>query len=192
VYELADPEPEAKPEEPKVEVKEESKPMHKLDKIAAIRKLHEDILEAEESLDEPNNALDIDPSAVTLSAYARTGNVWNREYVRPYTAGYLPPARNVMTRGMPGASRPMTAQRAEQIDEIYEVKKRLAKKNIPCSIDTLKYALLMPEDLPPENLNHLSLPAPGAGLMSNPFLKLGKKKGKKKKGKKGKGKKGKK
>jgi hypothetical protein len=50
----------------------------------------------------------------------------------------------------------------------------------------------MPEDLPPENLNHLSLPAPGAGLMSNPFLKLGKKKGKKKKGKKGKGKKGKK
>lgn len=188
-FEMVDPEAE-KIEDTKgktVEVVQESQPLHKLSKIANIRKLHEEILEGDESADEPNNILDYDPTAVTLSAYSKSGQIFNREVSRPHTAGYLPPARNILSRGLSGQSRPVTAQRASQIDEVYEVKKHLAKKNIPCSIDTIKYGLLMPEDLPPESLTHLSLPIAGSGLLSNPFLKLGKKAGKgKKKGKKGK------
>lgn len=168
-------------------VVQESKPLHKMSKIDTIRKMHGEILEGDESVDEPNNILDYDPTAVTLSAYSKSGQIFNREVSRPHTAGYLPPARNILSRGLNGPNRPVTAQRAGQIDEIYEVKKHLAKKNIPCSIDTIKYGLLMPEDLPPESLTHLSLPIAGSGLLSNPFLKLGKKAGKgKKKGKKGK------
>ena len=52
----------------------DEQPFHKMDKIATIRKIHEDILEADESVDEPTNILDFDPSAVTLSAYAKCEN----------------------------------------------------------------------------------------------------------------------
>ena len=196
-FEMQDPEPETvlppvKNDTKMNEVAEVStQPVHKMTKIETIRKLHGEILEGDESVDEPNNILDYDTNAVTLSAYSKSGQLWNnRDHARPHTAGYLPPARNIMTRGLSGQSRPVTAQRASQLDEINEVKKQLAKKNIPCSIDTLKYGLLMPEDLPTESLTYLSMPAPGAGLLVNPFTKLakkGKKKGKKgKKGKKSK------
>ena len=193
-FEMQDPEPETVLPPVKSEVKASevvevvSQPVHKMTKIETIRKLHEEILEGDESVDEPNNILDYDTNAVTLSAYSKSGQLWNnRDYARPHTAGYLPPARNIMSRGLSGQSRPVTAQRASQLDEINEVKKQLAKKNIPCSIDTLKYGLLMPEDLPTESLTYLSMPAPGAGLLVNPFIKLGKKGKKKgKKGKKGK------
>jgi hypothetical protein len=195
VFEMQDPEGESLPPlktEPVQTTKNEvqvetTQPLHKMSKIATIRKLHEEILEGDESFEEPNNLLDHDPTAVTLSAYSKSGQLWNREVVRPHTAGYLPPARNIASRGLAGQSRPVTAQRASQLEEINEVKKQLAKKNIPCSIDTLKYGLLMPEDLPCESLTYLTLPAPGAGLLVNPFTKLGKKGKKKgKKGKKGK------
>ena len=203
IFELQDPEPE--PVLPPVNndvkvvkavkavesLEAKTQPAHKMTKIETIRKLHEGILEGDESGDEQDNFLDHDFNAVTLSAYSKSGQLWNGGgNPRPNTAGYLPPARNIIAKGLNIKSRPVTAQRVNQLDEINEVKKQLAKHNVPCSIETLKYGLLMPEDLPPESLTYLSMPVFGAGLLVNPFAKVskkGKKKGKKgKKGKKSK------
>ena len=197
IFDLQDPEPDlalplVKSEAKGVEsLQAKTQPAHKMTKIETIRKLHGGILEGDESADEQDNILDHDLNAVTLSAYSKSGQLWNnRNCPRPHTAGYLPPARTIMSKGLNIQSRPVTAQRANQLDEINEVKKQLAKKNIPCSIDTLKHGLLMPEDLPSESLTYLSMPVSGASLLVNPFTKLskkGKKKGKKgKKGKKSK------
>lgn len=66
-----------------------------------------------------------------------------------------------------------------QMQEIEEVKEKLAKFKIKVPAKQLKTSLLLPE-LPPANVT--KLPQPGAGLLMNPFYKekKGKKKGKKK------------
>ena len=69
--------------------------------------------------------------------------------------------------------------RKDQMDEIEEIKAKLAKFKIKVPVKQLKTSLLLPE------VNQVSLPKlpePGAGLMRNPFYK--EKKGKKKGGKK--------
>ncbi|CAG9317167.1 unnamed protein product [Blepharisma stoltei] len=167
---------------------DETLPMHKLDKVNTLRKLHGDLIDAR-NVDE--GKLIQDPSAVTLTVYPQsTSKGWYKQSdtSRPVTAGTTFPApRSSSLRAL---DRPITAQTRGQIEELYEVKRRLASHNIPCSFDAMKYALLTPDDLPSEQLTVSSLPKPGAGLLLNPFIKIGKKK-KKKKGKK-KGKKSKK
>jgi hypothetical protein len=72
--------------------------------------------------------------------------------------------------------------REEQIEEIEEIKRRLAKYKINVPIKELKDAMLIPEGITePQKLE--VLPPAGLGLLKNPFFKTKKKK-KKKKGKK--------
>lgn len=156
-------------------------PIHKMNKVSTIRKLHGEMIDAEAS----DETLLQDPSAIILSAYPQsTISSWiKKEPIRPLTAGSLPAPRSTSLRGIP---RPGTAtSQTRQVEELLEVKRRLASHNIPCSLEAMKYALLTPEDLPLDQLTNLCLPKPGSGLLLNPFIKIGKKK-KKKKGKKGK------
>ena len=69
--------------------------------------------------------------------------------------------------------------RKSQMQEIEEVKAKLAKFKIKVPVKQLKTSLLLPEVTPASNPQ---LPIPGAGLLINPFFK--EKKGKKKGGKK--------
>lgn len=70
--------------------------------------------------------------------------------------------------------------RKSQMQEIEEVKAKLAKFKIKVPVKQLKTSLLLPEVAPASNPQ---LPIPGAGLLINPFFKekKGKKKGSKKK-----------
>jgi len=69
--------------------------------------------------------------------------------------------------------------RKSQMQEIEEIKVKLAKFKIKVPVKQLKTSLLLPEVTPASNPQ---LPIPGAGLLINPFFK--EKKGKKKGGKK--------
>jgi len=86
---------------------------------------------------------------------------------------------------------PIPNSRASQLEEVMRVKRKLIKRGLLCSIDTIALGLLQPEDLPFDKLDPLKLPRGGERLFMNPLMKLGpKKKGKKKrKTKKKKGKK---
>ena len=76
-------------------------------------------------------------------------------------------------------------ERNSQIEELNDIKTRLARHNVSCSVPTIETALVTPMDLPQEMLDAKNLPLPGGRLLVNPFAKAKKAKGKKKK-KKGK------
>lgn len=69
--------------------------------------------------------------------------------------------------------------RKTQMQEIDEVKKKLAKFKIKVPVKTLQTSIMLPEIRPEEK--KAPLPDFGSGLMINPFFKEKKKKGKKKK-----------
>lgn len=74
--------------------------------------------------------------------------------------------------------------RDEQLDEIEEIRLRLAKNKINIDNGCLQKGLLIPQDVRDEK-KLLDLPHAGLGLLENPFFKSKKKKKKKKsKGKK--------
>jgi hypothetical protein len=70
-------------------------------------------------------------------------------------------------------------QRTKQIDEISDLKNRLTRQDVNCSVDTIQRAILFPEDRP----DHVRVyPKIEELLLKNPFAKAPKKKkGKKKK-----------
>ena len=106
-------------------------------------------------------------------------------FVRPKSSGSLTRPMSAVTAGM-GSLRnfPVSDGRLAQMEEVNDVKSKLALRGIAVDFGCLSAALLVPEDLPPERLTALNMPDSGARLMVNPLLKLGKKKKKKKKGKK--------
>jgi len=65
------------------------------------------------------------------------------------------------------------------MEEIDDVKKKLAKFKIKVPVKTLQTSIMLPEIKPEEK--KAPLPNYGCGLMVNPFFKEKKKKGKKKK-----------
>jgi hypothetical protein len=70
-------------------------------------------------------------------------------------------------------------QRTKQIDEISDLKNRLTRQDVNCSVDTIQRAILFPEDRPD---NVRVYPKMEELLLKNPFAKVPKKKiGKKKK-----------
>ena len=71
--------------------------------------------------------------------------------------------------------------REEQLDEIEQIKRRMAKYKINVPMKELADALLIPEGFNDEQKLE-QIPEPGYGLLRNPFFKTKKKK--KKKGKK--------
>ncbi|EAS03934.3 hypothetical protein TTHERM_00456720 (macronuclear) [Tetrahymena thermophila SB210] len=130
-------------------------------KIAQIRKLYGQTINVPKSKDLEDERPEI--KTASLSVYSKDRR---NQLHRPFSA--------VISRVN------VDVVRKEQVDEIEEVKKRLAKYNVNVPIKAMKNALLVPEG----NLGVDAdlMPDPGLGLFSNPFFKVGKKK--KKKGKK--------
>ena len=151
------------------------------ERIARMRKIHGSLIEASEHhFESEKRFMDAKNEQTSLSAYTRKVVPPRENNVRPESA---PRSRAVITGGLKIEHRPLSAGRVNQLEEIAEVKNKLARQGIPCKYENLAAALLVPEDLPPSKLTAENLPPDGARLMSNPFIKLKKKK-KKKKGKK--------
>lgn len=155
------------------------------EKVTKMRLVHGALINAQEHYaDNEKHFLGNKAETLSISAYSRV-TVRDRpktaEIVRP---GSVPRSRAVITGGLNIDHRPLSAGRSNQLEEIAEIKNKLAKHGLPCRLDNLAAALLVPEDLPLSRLTAENLPPDGARLMSNPFSKLMKKKKKKKKGKK--------
>jgi hypothetical protein len=154
------------------------------EKIAKMRLVHGTLINAQEHYAEnEKHFMDNKGDMLTSSAYSRKTALdrpKTAEVVRP---GSAPRSRAVVTGGLKIEHRPLSASRSNQLEEIAEIKNKLARHGIPCRFDNLAAALLVPEDLPESQLRAENLPPDGARLMSNPFISLKKKK-KKKKGKK--------
>ena len=127
----------------------------KQDKVGMLRKKYKGIMDIEQPID------DNEQVSAGMSAYSR----YNRSREgpssrpRPMTAGTLLPLREGMGRGI-------TSGRAEMIEEVYMVRTALGRKKVACSIESLKKALIMAEDLPPQMMSYKYLPRPGSGLLS--------------------------
>ena len=175
------------PERPPEEVlspKAEAAPyFQNFEKVARMRLVHGGLVNASENHEESEkHYLENKGDTLSISAYSR-----RTARDRPQTAsttrpGSVPRSRAVLTGGLPIEHRPLSAGRSSQLTEIAEIKNKLAKQGLPCRIDNLAAALLVPEDFSDLKLQQTGLPKDGARLMENPFLKLKKKK--KKKGKK--------
>lgn len=82
------------------------------------------------------------------------------------------------------------SKRFEQLDEMFNIKNELSRRDIPCSSSALERAILMPTDrgleaqrvkeiLDTSEDQEMPYPQPSVGLMTNPFPPEKKKKGKK-------------
>jgi hypothetical protein len=124
-------------------------------RISEIRRKNKRIFDYEGFNDEPRSVLDYDGEAVTLGVYSR-GKV---EVNRPQTSLLLE-KRSKSNRLVKG--------RLNNLEEVAEVKKTLARNNILCCIETLKYGLLLSEDLPNDKLGASWIPPAGSGLLKYP------------------------
>eukprot|EP00826_Nyctotherus_ovalis_P054183 TRINITY_DN7084_c0_g2_i2.p1 TRINITY_DN7084_c0_g2~~TRINITY_DN7084_c0_g2_i2.p1 ORF type:complete len:493 (+),score=167.55 TRINITY_DN7084_c0_g2_i2:48-1481(+) len=105
-------------------------------------------------------------------------SIYNKDVQRPYTVH--DPTR--LGRGVPLTHRGTRDQfRVHQLKEMNSMKEHLAKNEIPCSITTLRRAVLLPEDYPQFHMTSQNFLLPGSRLMVNPFAKKKKKKKKAKK-----------
>ena len=106
-------------------------------------------------------------------------SIYNKDVKRPYTA-HDPTS---LRREVPLTHRDIRDKfRVHQLKEINSIKEYLATNEIPCSMATLRRAILVPEDCQQFQMTTQNFMAPGSRLMVNPFAK--KKKKKKKKAKK--------
>jgi hypothetical protein len=163
------------------------------EKVNRMRRLHGSLIEARDHYAVSDQRLtELNTNTLSLSAFNSSSRPATAQ-VRATPPGALSRPMSAVSAGLTSLQNfPVSAGRLAQLEEINEVKSRLAKHGVTCAFESLSAALLVPEDLPPAKLNLADLPDSGARLMVNPFIKLGKKK-KKKKGKKlKKGKKGKK
>jgi len=109
-------------------------------------------------------------------------SIYNKNVKRPYTVGAS------MSTQL-NAELPVTHQgnreefRVNQMKEVNNIKKYLAKEEVPCNIIALQRAVLIPEDYAAIQMKPENFLQPGSRLIINPFAKKKKKKGKKKKGK---------
>lgn len=127
--------------------KSETEFLLKQNRIQMLRKINSQYLE-EPSREED----DADELKNSLSGFAENKG----KLERPKTAGALKFKERI--------------DRNDQIKELYDIKRSMAKRDMLCSITTLKYALITPEDLPSGQFNASCLPQAGAGLISNPLL----------------------
>jgi hypothetical protein len=135
-------------------------------RISELRKLHASMLD----IDEDSGASRIYNNSLTYYQNPDYSTKLHRPKTDSHNRSSLSPVPN---------------SRASQLDEVIRVKRKLIKRGLLCSIDTIALGLLQPEDLPFDKLDPLKLPRGGERLFINPLMKLGpKKKGKKKKGKK--------
>lgn len=131
-------------------------------RLAQMRALHSGLIDVESSLSNPKRRFD---DIKTMSPF------------RQLDSSFRSNSRDEISRSYT----PLIYNKHEQIKEVLDVKRILAAKRIPCSMENLENGLLNPEM---ESLSPLILPKGGELLLVNPFSKIKKKKGKKKKGKK--------
>lgn len=112
----------------------------------------------------------------------------SRQSVTPTEGKRRPPSMSVFQRAesVRGIKRPkplslitksLTSFKQAQVEEIDQIKKKLAQSQVHVSLKTLSRALLVPEPTPKEFLS--PLPMMGSRLMMNPFITDKKKKKKK-------------
>jgi hypothetical protein len=138
-------------------------------KIERLRKMHANILNHSKAQTvggaQTDNSLLIDKSQRGPSLSVYDSGIKASSY-RPFSAIYQK-VNDISIR-------------TDQLNEVEEVKKKLAKFRINVPMRTLATSLLVPDKIPVGQLK--PLPEPGLGLLKNPFYK--EKKGKKKKKKK--------
>lgn len=139
-------------------------------KIAAIREKNKKILDSESVYDPYDSILNVENEIVSIGTYSNSVKYCKNDLTRVRTAG-LASGRVLVNKGLYGVSRPLTTEKCRRFEEIEAIKSKLAKKNILCDVQTLKYGLMLDDDLPEENLNHKFLPALGAGLLSYSSIK---------------------
>mmetsp|Transcript_12961 Transcript_12961/g.24070 ORF Transcript_12961/g.24070 Transcript_12961/m.24070 type:complete len:448 (+) Transcript_12961:35-1378(+) len=152
---------------------------NKMTRVAQLRKLRADQLNIDDSPETPVNRT----FAESLSIYANKQDLsFLQSTFRPVTPGALDMSRSSRVHSL-SSQRKQIPERLDGLADLYEIKKKLAKYNIPCTMRTLETGLVKPNDLPSEQLN--SLPSGGEMLMINPLDSLAKggKKGKKKRSK---------
>lgn len=150
---------------PKSQIKVSNKAQTRITKIALIREKYKKIINDDSYNDQPYSALDHNSESFTIGTYSKSVKNHRKYFPRMRTAA-LQARRTERTTGLTEISRPLSSEKCRKIEEIEIIKEKLAKRNVLCGIETLKYGLVLNDDLPDEILTYKSLPNPGSGLLS--------------------------
>jgi hypothetical protein len=143
-------------------------------RVADIRKLKTELIDIDDSIGTPVNRSVVD----SLSPYTnhRVINVIPSS-LRTATPGAFELPRSTRVTSM-SYHRQKPLDRMVGKSDLYNIKRKLARRNVPCSIQALEAGLVKPFELQASQLSYL--PKGPELLISNPFDEISGKKGKKK------------
>jgi hypothetical protein len=129
-------------------------------RAADIRKLKSELLDVDASLDTPVSRTVVD----SLSPYTNERVTRIPSSFRPATPGGFELPRSTRVNLM-SYQRQKSLDRMTGLSDLYNIKKKLARRNVPCSMQALQAGLVKPFELQAKQLNSL----PKGLLISNPF-----------------------